>query len=103
MLYNDGEVDVPIETTYSNLRGNLSEYLDRIVDDNEIVVVRRRNGKNVALIAEHELTSMLETAHLLSSPVNADRLVNALRDVRSGRGKRMSIDELRKEFDLGQP
>ena len=91
-----------IETTYSDLRGHLSEYMDRVVDDCEILVIRRRNGKNVALIGEQELSSMRETAHLLSSPANAERLLTAVREVRAGRARRMSMKQLRQEIGLEQ-
>ena len=92
-----------IETTYSDLRSHLSEYMDRVVDDCETIVVRRRNGKNVALIAEHELSSMLETAHLMSSPANAERLLTAMREVRAGRGKQTSSKQLRQDIGIEQP
>ena len=41
-------------------------------------IVKRRNGKNVALIAEDELSSLLESVYLLRSPENAKRLHRAL-------------------------
>ena len=39
--------------------------------------IRRRGSEDVALIAADELESLLETAHLLRSPRNADRLLTA--------------------------
>jgi antitoxin YefM len=41
-------------------------------------LIERRNGANVALIAETELNALLATAHLLRSPKNAARLASAL-------------------------
>lgn len=49
------------ETTYSQVRANLATVLDEVYDQSEIVVIKRRNGKNVALIAENELSSLLES------------------------------------------
>ena len=92
-----------IETTYSDLREHLAEYMDRVVDDAETVVIRRRNGKNVAIVSELELNSLIETNHLIASPKNARRLLEALNDVRKGRGKPTTIEELRKEFGLDHP
>jgi antitoxin YefM len=57
-----------IETTYSQARDQLKALMDRAVDDREIVVVRRRSGGAVAMIAADELESLTETAHLLRSP-----------------------------------
>lgn len=49
-----------------------------------------------------ELTSLVETAHLLRSPRNVQRLLAALR--RAGRGKRKpeSLSKLRREMGLGR-
>jgi antitoxin YefM len=47
-----------------------------------VVLVRRRNGGDVALVAADELEGLLETAHLLRSPRNAARLLSALERAR---------------------
>ena len=52
--------------------------MDRAVQDREVVMVRRRKGGDVALVAADELAGLLETAHLLRSPANAERLLSAL-------------------------
>jgi len=75
-----------IETTYSQARDQLEALMDRAVDDREIVVVRRRSGGAVAIIAADELESLTETAHLLRSPKNAARMLSALARARGGRG-----------------
>ena len=72
-----------IETTYSQAREQFKSLLDRAVDDREVVIVRRRSGDAVAMIAADELESLMETAHLLRSPKNADRLLSALARARS--------------------
>lgn len=66
------------ETTYTALRENLASFLDRVVDDREVVVVKRRGDRDVAIIAADELAGIMETAHLLRSPANAERLRQAL-------------------------
>lgn len=66
------------ETTYTALRENLASFLDRVVDDREVVVVKRRGDRDVAIIAADELAGIMETAHLLRSPKNAERLRQAL-------------------------
>ena len=65
--------------------------LDSVVDDQEIVTVRRKGARDVALIPAAELTGLLETAHLLRSPVNARRLMKALRRAEAGKGTPSSI------------
>ena len=91
---------MPVETTYSALREKLASYLDQVVDDREIVIVRRRGERDVALVAADELAGILETAHLLRSPKNAERLLASLREVEKGGGELMTVDELRRSVGL---
>jgi antitoxin YefM len=72
-----------IETTYSQAREQLKSLMDRAVNDREIIMVKRRSGGDVAMIAADELQSLMETAHLLHSPKNAQRLLNALARART--------------------
>lgn len=62
----------------TDARKNFFSLLDQVANDHQVVVVKRRDGENVALIAESDLTSLYETAHLLKSPQNAQRLFEAL-------------------------
>ena len=89
-----------VDTTYTNLRQNLSSVLDQVSDNQEVVIVRRRNQRDVAMIPADELSSLLETAHLLRSPANARRLLSALQEARSGKLKPSSPEALRREFSL---
>lgn len=89
-----------IETTYSQAREHLAALMDRAVQDREVVVVRRRKGEAVAMIAADELESLMETAHLLHSPRNAERLLTALARARRGEGVPTSPEALRKELGL---
>ncbi len=75
--------------------------LDRVANDQEVVIVRRRGAKDVALIPADELDSLLETAHLLRSPKNARRLLAAMRRAARSKGKPESLDKLRREMGLG--
>lgn len=83
-----------IETTYSQAREQLKSLMDRAVDDREVILVRRRTGGDVALIAAEELESLVETAHLLRSSANAQRLLSALTRARSVTLSPVAIAEL---------
>jgi antitoxin YefM len=86
------------ETTYTALRENLASFLDRVVDDREVVVVKRRGDRDVAIISADELAGIMETAHLLRSPKNAERLLDALRELDRGKGKATTVTELRRSI-----
>ncbi len=92
-----------LETTYTALREQLAAVLDRVVDDREVVIVRRRGAKAVALVPADELSSLMETAHLLRSPANAKRLLAALARATRGKKRPESVDKLRREMGLGAP
>ena len=91
---------MPIETTYTALREKLAGFLDQVTDDREIVIVRRRGQRDVALIPADELSSLMETAHLLRSPKNAERLFESLRELDRGGGEVTTLDELRHSAGL---
>lgn len=86
-----------IETTYSQAREQLKSLMDRAVEDREVIVVRRRVGGDVAMIAADELESLVETAHLLRSSRNAQRLLAALSRARSESLVPTPLAELRKQ------
>jgi antitoxin YefM len=89
-----------VETTYTSLRENLASMMDRVVNDREVVIIRRKGDKKVAMIPADELSGLLETAHLLRSPKNAERLLQALRRATSRKGKPQSLDKFRRELNL---
>ncbi|MBI1788232.1 MAG: type II toxin-antitoxin system Phd/YefM family antitoxin [Acidobacteria bacterium] len=90
-----------LETSYTRFRNSLASVLDRVVEDQEVVIVRRRGARDVALIPAQELAGLLETTHLLRSPRNARRLLAALRRAESGRARPASVAKLRREMRLG--
>jgi antitoxin YefM len=91
-----------IQTTYTDARAHLATLLDKAIHDREVVIIQRRGADDVALIAADELASLLETAYLLRSPANAERLLTALARVRQRSGRPQSIEELRREVGLDQ-
>ena len=91
-----------VEVTYSKARQKLKSLLDNVTQDREIVIIHRRNGESAALIAADELVGLLETAHLLRSPANAQRLLEALARALKGEGDAMTVDELRDEVGFGE-
>lgn len=94
------EADMTVETTYSQARQNLAKLLDSVTQDREIVIIHRRRGEDAAVLAASELTSLLETAHLLRSPKNAERLLDALGRALKGGGLPLTVDELAREVSL---
>ncbi len=91
-----------IETTYTQARTRLASYLDDVINNQEVVIVNRRGKEPVAMIAAAELSSLVETAHLLRSPQNAQRLLAALQRARANKGIKRSLEQLRKKVGLDE-
>jgi antitoxin YefM len=92
-----------IQTTYTHARAHLATLCDEVTANREVVIIHRRGAEDVALIAAAELSGLLETAHLLRSPANAERLLTALARAQHRTLSPQSLDELRREVDLGGP
>ena len=88
------------ETTYSNARAHLAALMDQVTDTREPVVIRRRGAEPVALVAADELAGWMETAYLLRSPQNAQRLLDASRRGADGEGIPLNIEQLRERLGL---
>lgn len=89
-----------VETTYTALRAGLAGFLDQVTNDREVVFVRRRGARDVAMVPADELAGLMETAHLLRSPKNAERLYEAIRELEQGQGEVMTLEELRHSVGL---
>lgn len=93
---------MPIQTTYSNARENLASLLEQVTENREIVIISRRGYEDVALVALSELAGLLETAHLLRSPKNAQRLLIALRRAQGRSLKPQVLEKLRQDLGLDE-
>lgn len=93
---------MPIQTTYTRARANLAKLCDEVTKNQEIVIINRRGSNDVALVSAEELSSLMETAHLLRSPKNVERLLTALNRAGGGRPKPKTVASLRQEIGLGE-
>jgi antitoxin YefM len=89
------ELPMIYETTYSNARAHLASLMDQVTDTREPILIRRRGAESVALVAADELAGWMETAYLLRSPKNAQRLLDGSRRAAAGEGIPLSVEQLR--------
>ena len=64
--------------SYSELRQKLKTSLDRVCEEHRPLHVERKNGEDVVIISREDYDSLEETSYLLSSPRNAQRLLESL-------------------------
>ena len=90
------------KTTYSNARQSFRALWDEVISTREPIFITRRGTENVALISADELSSVMETIHLLRSPENARRLLTALNRAYEDSVQSSSLDELKRELEVEQ-
>lgn len=79
--------------TYTALRQNLASALDKVNDDHQPMLITRQNGKDAVLLSLEDFKSYQETAYLLSSPANAERLLKAAAKIKTGKARKRGLIE----------
>ena len=77
--------------SYTAVRENLASTMDRVCDDREAVIITRKRDQSVVMISLEEYDALLETAHLLRSPANARRLLDALESLNADLGQARAL------------
>ncbi len=65
---------------YTNFRSNLAGTMDLVNENHIPVLVTRQSGKPAILMSLEDFNSYEETAYLMSSPANAQRIDEAIRE-----------------------
>ncbi|NET54856.1 MAG: prevent-host-death protein [Symploca sp. SIO2E6] len=87
------------EVSYHWTQQHLAELMDKILEENSVTIITRRGKEPVAMLPAEELSSILETLHLLRSPANAQRLFSALARAEAGKGIPESLEELQTQVE----
>ncbi len=71
--------------SYSAFRSHLASTLDKVNDDHKPILITRQNGKPAVVISLEDFQAYEETAYLMASPKNAERLNQAIAEVEAGK------------------
>ena len=88
-------------TSPTDARKGFFQLLDQVAENHQVFIINRPEGENVALIAESDLTSLVETVYLLRIPANARRLLDAIAQSKSGNIQPQTIAQLKQELGIG--
>ncbi|RYD61510.1 MAG: type II toxin-antitoxin system prevent-host-death family antitoxin [Verrucomicrobiaceae bacterium] len=77
--------------SYTAARENLAATMQKVCDDRAPIIITRNRDQAVVIMALEEYEALLETAHLLSSPANATRLMESVKELRAGKGKERQL------------
>jgi len=80
--------------TYSNLRANLSSTMERVCEDHSPVIVTKKNNNNIVMISLEDYEALDETAYLLGSSKNAERLLRSIKSMHEGTSKVLKEEDL---------
>lgn len=70
--------------TYSYAREHLAAMMNRVCEDSTPIIITRQKAKPVVLMSLENYNSIEETAYLLKSQANADRLRASIADAKAG-------------------
>ena len=73
--------------SYSSLRNNLAGVLDQVNNDHQAVIITRQNKTPAVIISWDDFKSYEETAYLMASPKNAERLTSSINEIESENAK----------------
>ena len=78
---------------YTDLRNNLKHWLDKVVDDVNELVIKRKGSKDLVLISLDEYNSLKETTYLLRGK-NRDVLLNSIKELEAKKGIQKNLIEV---------
>ena len=79
--------------SFSQAHKDLKSVCDRVVDDADTTLIFRENAENIVIMSEDSFNSLQETAYLLRSPKNAQRLMESVKDAESGNFDQHNLTE----------
>lgn len=71
--------------TYTSFRAKLAQKMKEICDNHLGVIVTRKNHETVVVLSLEDYRAMEETAYLLKSPTNAERLLKSVKNTEEGK------------------
>lgn len=79
--------------SYTTFRNQLAKILDQVNEDHAPVLITRQNGKPAVVVSLEEFQAYEETAYLMASPKNAQRLNEAITQINGNRSKTHGLIE----------
>lgn len=73
--------------TFSEARASLKTVMDNVCKDHTPTVVSRVNGEHIVMLSLADFNSMKETMYLLSSPANANHLMESIAQLKAGQAQ----------------
>jgi antitoxin YefM len=79
--------------SYTTARANLAATMNRVCDDHEPLIITRNSAQAVVMMSLEDYKALEETAYLLRSTKNAQRLLASIAQLEAGQGQERSLAE----------
>jgi antitoxin YefM len=79
--------------SYTAVRANLARTMDQVCSDHEPLIITRNGEKSVVMLSLEDYKALEETAYLLRTPANAQRLLSAAAQLVAGKGTERVLAE----------
>jgi len=79
--------------SYTEFRQSLARYMDDVCDSRVPLTVTRQKGRAVVVLSAEEYDGLMETVHLMKSPANARRLLEAVAQLEANGGQERALQE----------
>lgn len=66
-----------LAVNYTNLRENMKNYMDKVTDDYETMIVTRKNNRNVVMMSEESYNNLMENLYLMEDRANYDWIMES--------------------------
>ena len=76
-----------IAVNYTNLRENMKAYMDDVTDNYEMVIVTRKDNKNVVMMSEEVYNNLMENLHIMEDKANYEWLMESKKQLDEGLAK----------------
>ena len=78
--------------TITDFRQKLKKHLDEIQNDQDILILSGPKKKDFVVLTLAQFNAMEETAHLLSTPANTERLMRGMSQDKAGKIRGRNVD-----------
>lgn len=79
--------------SYTKARAQLAKTMDDVCENHETVIITRSGEESVVMLSLEDYKALEETAYLLRSPRNAQRLIEAITELERGGGTERELAE----------
>lgn len=79
-----------LAVSYTNFCENMDDYVDKVTDDYETMIVTRKNNRNVVMMSEEAYNNLMENLYIMEDRANYDWLMESKAQLLAGMGIRGS-------------